>query len=394
MTRVLVARGHAANPWDLRPWESLPDEFRVSYLRPHSNAYDTTAVDLERRDVRTLSDLVPGPRALGQAMAALIGDRHLRLDEALADVDIVHGAELGYWFTADLARRKRRHAFRLVVTTWETIPMGRAFRNSSARRHREAVLAEADLFVAATERARQALLLEGVSGERIVVSYPGVDLARFAPRPGRPAPSRHVVLSPGRMVWEKGHQDVIRAVAALHRGQVPLPYGVTPPSLVVVGAGPERERLAAHAEELGISSHVELRSFVPYREMPELFASASAMVLASLPLATGAVGPFGIPRGFWEEQFGMVFAEAMASSLDVVAGRSGAIPEVLRGAGTLVMPGDWNGIAEALATGAMTRPAGARVSYPAELVESYSSEAAAGRLVDAYRSVLSSNSRK
>ena len=393
-TRVLVARGHNANPWDLSPWEALPAEFSVSFLRPRRNAYDTSALSLEQRDVRTLRDLVPGPRVLGDALTSLLGDRHLDADRALADVDIVHAAELSYWFTADLARRKRQHGFRLVVTVWETIPMGAAFRNPAARRYRETVLQEADVFVAATDRARKALLLEGVEDERIRVSHPGVDRARFAPDPGRPRPTEHLILSPGRMVWEKGHQDVIRAMAALHKGLVPLPAGVRPPRLLIVGNGPERERLATHAAELGVGHAVELRAFVPYAQMPELFASASAMVLASLPLAAGAVTPFGVPRGFWEEQFGMVLAEAMASGLDVFAGRSGAIPEVLGGAGTLVMPGDWFAIAEALAYGPLARRPGDRVPYPVDLLERYSAEAAAERLAGTYREVAASRSRK
>jgi glycosyltransferase involved in cell wall biosynthesis len=393
-TRVLVARGHAANPWDLRPWETLPEEFAVSFLRPRRNAYDTTGLALDQRDVRTVRDLAPGPRVLGDALTAVVGDRHLNVDRALADVDLVHAAELSYWFTADLARRKRRHGYRLVVTAWETIPMGRAFRNPAARRHRDLVLAQADVFLAATERAREALLLEGVEDARIRVSYPGVDRERFAPRPGLPVPTRHTILSPGRMVWEKGHQDVVRAVAALHRGVVPLPAGVAAPDLVVVGDGPERRRLAAHAAELGVSNAVHLRAVVPYAEMPTLFASASAMVLASLPLAGGAVSPFGIPRGFWEEQFGMVLAEGMASGLDIVAGASGAIPEVLAGAGTLVMPGDWLGIARALATGALSRAPGERVGYPEELLTRYSSDAAAQRLADTYAELVASSVRK
>src|SRR6185436_2376715 len=37
-----------------------------------------------------------------------------------------------------------------------------------------------------------------------------------APAPA-PAPAKHRILSAGRLVWEKGHQDVLRAFAALRR---------------------------------------------------------------------------------------------------------------------------------------------------------------------------------
>ena len=392
--RILVARGRAANPWDLRPWEALPEEFVTSFLRLRGNSYDTSSVRLRQETAWARSALVPGPKLVGDAITALIGDRHLGVDEALGQTDVVHAAELSYWFTADLARRKRHHSYSLVVTVWETIPMGHAFRNPSARRHRDLVLQEADLFVAATERAREGLLLEGVEEQRIQVSYPGVDVGRFTPGPSDPDAGHHTIVSPGRLVWEKGHQDVIRAVAALHKGIVTLPQSVQPPDLIVVGDGPERDRLQAHAAELGIGHAVQLRPFVPHEEMPALFSSASAMVLASLPYSGGGISPLGSPRGFWEEQFGMVLAEAMMAGLDIVAGSSGAIPEVMGGAGTLVMPGDWLGIARALADGALSRAPGERVAYPAPLLARYSADAAALRLADIYSGLASSKSRK
>ena len=84
----------------------------------------------------------------------------------------------------------------------------------------------------------------------------------------------------------------------------------------------------------------------------------------------------------------MVFAEAMAAGLEIVTTTSGAIPEVLRGEGHLVAPGDYVGMAEALAAGPLTRPPAERFAYPSELVEFYSAESAAARLADAYDRVL------
>ena len=62
--------------------------------------------------------------------------------------------------------------------------------------------------------------------------------------------------------------------------------------------------------------------------MPSVFAGASCVVLASLPTKT------------WEEQFGLVLAEALAAGAPVIASSSGAIPEVLEGSGApLFTPG-------------------------------------------------------
>jgi glycosyltransferase involved in cell wall biosynthesis len=384
---VLIVRGHLATPWELRPWLELPERFEVSYLLTGSNGY-SPPTGLKAVPARALRDLLPrGP--LGELSAGVLGDRYLSARQAFAEADVVHAAELSFWFAADAARRRRRGGFRLVQTVWETLPMLAAYRNRHARRFREEVLAHTDLFLAATERAALALQLEGVAEDRIEVCAPGIDTSRFAASPVAPPPVGHTIVSPGRLVWEKGHQDVLRALALLHRGIVRPPSGeIVKPRLLIVGSGPEEARLLAHAADLGLSGAVEIRS-VPYDEMPSVFANASAMVLASQAAAMAAFHPFDIPHAFWEEQFGLVLAEAMAAGLAIITTTSGAIPEVVRDTpAELVAPGDWPAIARALADGPLSRPAGQRVAYPPERVHSYSTSAAAERLAGAYDRLL------
>src|SRR4051794_39123808 len=95
--RVLVVRGHQANPWELRPWERLTDRFDVAYLETARNQFDTSGVVLEARPARALRDVLPAGTA-GDLLARLPGDRYLRPARALAGADIVHAQELGYWY--------------------------------------------------------------------------------------------------------------------------------------------------------------------------------------------------------------------------------------------------------------------------------------------------------
>ena len=113
------------------------------------------------------------------------------------------------------------------------------------------------------------------------------------------------------------------------------------------------------------------------------------MVLASLATASGGFVLGDIPRFFWEEQFGLVLAEAMAARLPIVAAQSGAIPEVCGDAAIYFLPGDWLGLASRLAEGPLTLQPGDRAEPPAELVRRYSMDAAAERLASAYDRLLS-----
>jgi glycosyltransferase involved in cell wall biosynthesis len=361
------------NSWHIRPWRHLGDRYDVVALQTRSNWFDTGAIGIETRPVRALRDLLP-PGRTGHLLARIPGDRYLDVESKLADADIVHSQDLGFWYSMQAARYRKRLGYKLVLTVWETIPFLDAYRNVRTRPYRRRVLAETDLFLAATERARQALLLEGAPEERIRLCPPGVDLEMFASATApTPPPSDHLIVSAGRLVWEKGHQDVLRAVAALRRGIVP---GAEAPRILIVGAGAEHERLARYSRELGIISLVEIRPELPYAEMSSLYRRASCLVLASLPV------------WFWEEQFGMVLAEAIASGLPIAAATSGAIPEVLRGQAPTFAPGDWPALARILADGPLARRPGERVTYAQEIVDDYSSVKFADRLADAYAEVL------
>ena len=358
--RIVLLRGHSANPWDLRPWELLADRYDVRVLATGSNAFslESLAVPVER--VGALRDKLPRGR-VGDLGALALGDRYLGLADALRGADVVHAAEIGVPYSHGPALLKGELGFKLVLTVWETIPFADAYRRFRGRRQRRETIPQVDLFLAATERAARALRLEGAPEARIVVAPPGIDTGRFHLTD---PPVEHLVLSVGRLVWEKGHQDLLRALA-----ECP---GVR---ALVVGAGPEEARLRAYAGDLGIADRVEWRTHVAYDDMPGVFAAASCFVLASLPTT------------MWEEQFGMVLAEAAAAGLPIVAADSGAIAEVLRGHATLFAAGDWPALARNLAAVVERPPVRARSQ---ELVELYSADAAAERYDAAYERVLSS----
>ena len=373
--RVAVVRAHQANPWELAPWQRLRDRFDVRVVASDAGQFDTTHVDLPISRPRTVRGMLPSGR-VGDLLTRLPGDGYVGLAGELAGTDIVHSQELGFWYSAQAADLRPRLGFKLALTVWETLPFVDAYRNVRTRPYRRKVLEATDVFLAVTERAKAALLLEGAPEEHIRVAGPGVDLERFRSAAAGAQPDEHLIVSPGRLVWEKGHQDVLRAVAAIRRGVVG--DGVAPPRVLIVGAGAEAKRLRSYAAELGVADRVELRPFVPYEQMPSVYASASCMVLGSIPIWS------------WEEQFGMVLAEAMAARLPVVASTSGAIPEVTGGAARYFAPGDWLGLARELCDGPLREAPGTRRDYPAELTESYSLDAAAARLAAVYDELLAS----
>ncbi|HST40051.1 MAG TPA: glycosyltransferase family 4 protein [Conexibacter sp.] len=369
--RVVLLRGNAANIPELRAWEGI-DGYDVDVLVPGSNDQDVSALRLGQIPATTVGERMPGGR-FGQLATRAVGERYLGLADQLRGADVVHAAEISFWFSWQAAKLKPRFGYRLALTVWETLPFVDAYRNVRTRRYRRDVIAATDLYLATTERARDALVLEGVAPERIEVAQPGIATERFAAArvAQPPADGRHLILSIGRLVWEKGHQDLLRAVALLRaRGRDDV-------RVMILGVGPEEKRLRGVAHDLGLDDVVEFRGYVDNEEMPQIYAQASCLVLASLAIR------------YWEEQFGLVLAEAMAAHVPVVAAASGAIPEVVGDDGTLFPSGDWAGLADVLAEGPLAAAPGTRRVPSAARLERYSHAAQGARLRAAYDGLFS-----
>jgi len=148
----------------------------------------------------------------------------------------------------------------------------------------------------------------GVPPERIAVVPEPIDLEVWddqfwrAPRRPRGAP---VVLCVARMYPRKRIEDLMRAAGIL-RARIP---GI---QVRVVGRGPEWPALSRLHGELGLGDAVALLGDLTRERLAEEYVNASVFCLPSV-----------------QEGFGIVFLEAMAAELPVVACRIAAIPEVV-----------------------------------------------------------------
>ena len=332
--------------------------FEVSYLLTRSNRFPPPGGAAGARRARCAT-CCPRGRS-GRSGARVLGDRYLACGRAASRARTSCTPR-----SSPTGSPRRPPGASAAMASGSCRPSGRrcrcmgAYRNRHARRYRQLVLAETDLFLPATERAAKALRLEGVEEARITVCAAG-DRRRALRACGR-ASSRAggaPIVSPGRLVWEKGHQDVLRALAALHRGIVTPPTGGGAlPRLLIVGAGP---RSAAPARARGRAGAGEARGDrVPFptsgcrrcsRARPRWCSPACRR---RAPPTTPSTFP--TPSG--RSSSGMVLAEAMAAGLRDRHDDQRRDP---RGAGRarvdLVAPGDWMGIARALAAGPLSRP--------------------------------------
>jgi phosphatidylinositol alpha-1,6-mannosyltransferase len=162
---------------------------------------------------------------------------------------------------------------------------------------------------------------------------PGVDTDRFAPdevaraelRSRYRLGTRPVVVCVSRLVPRKGQDMLIRAMPAIRQR-------VHGAALVLVGGGPYQSSLRRLAHSFGVAEHVVFTDGVPADELPAHHAMADVF---AMPCRTRGAG-------LDVEGLGIVYLEASATGVPVVAGRSGGAPETVRDGQTGLVVDGWD----------------------------------------------------
>jgi teichuronic acid biosynthesis glycosyltransferase TuaC len=250
-------------------------------------------------------------------------------------------ASWGAWAAPRLGlalRRLRRHFPFELIHAHYAVPAGDAVRRAapsvplvvSVHGHdvqgRDAggtnvrfTLAHASLVLANSAGTAARCQALGARDTRVV--HLGADLpARESPRPSDP-----VLVTVAHLAARKRHEDVVAAFALLAERQPKLRY-------VIVGDGPERERLEALAGSLGVAELVEFAGAVPHEQALAAARGATLFVMPSV-----------------DEAFGVAYIEAMAAGVPAIGCRGEDGPEEIARAGAgieLVDPRDPEALAE------------------------------------------------
>jgi phosphatidylinositol alpha-1,6-mannosyltransferase len=147
---------------------------------------------------------------------------------------------------------------------------------------------------------------------------PGVDASMFRPGLGAEIRSslgldgRPVIVCVSRLMPRKGQDVLVEALPLVQRS-------VPDAALLLVGGGPSRGRLEQLARRLGVESSVVLTGSVPWLELPAYYGAGDVF---AMPCRTRLAGAD-------VEGLGIVFLEAAACGLPVIAGNSGGAPDAV-----------------------------------------------------------------
>ncbi|MET7682171.1 glycosyltransferase family 4 protein [Streptomyces sp. NPDC005423] len=291
-----------------------PDRLVVyasTWKRSREGLAATAAFDAEQpftvvRDSTTM--LLPTPAVTGRAVGLL-------REHGCTAVWFGAAAPLGLMAPA----LRKAGAERLVATThgheagWAQLPAARQL----LRRIGEST--DTVTYLGEYTRSRIAGALSPAAAARMAQLPPGVDEKVFHPGSGGDEvrarlglTGRPVVVCVSRLVPRKGQDTLILAMPRILARE---PETV----LLIVGGGPYEKQLRRLAREAGVAASVRFTGAVPWAELPAHYGAGDVFAM-----------PCRTRRGGLDvEGLGIVYLEASATGLPVVAGDSGGAPDAV-----------------------------------------------------------------
>ena len=182
-----------------------------------------------------------------------------------------------------------------------------------------------------TQRAIARSLSKG-SAEKMVKIAPGIDVDHFSPQDSSQLrrelhlENKRVIVSVGRLVHRKGQDHLIQSMPEILKS-------VPDAHILMVGQGPYLSHLKKLVEDLNLVDHVSFIGRIQYAQLPQYICAGDIFAMPSRSRF------FGLEV----EGLGIVYLEASACGLPVIAGSSGGAPDaVLEGVTGIVVDGENN----------------------------------------------------
>ena len=174
--------------------------------------------------------------------------------------------------------------------------------------------------------------LSKAAAQKMVKIAPGIDVDHFSPqdstqlRKELKIDDKRVIVSVGRLVHRKGQDHLIQAMPEILK-RVPDAH------ILMVGQGPYLSHLKKLVQELNLVDHVSFIGRIQYAQLPQYICAGDIFAMPSRSRF------FGLEV----EGLGIVYLEASACGLPVIAGSSGGAPDaVLVGVTGMVVDGENN----------------------------------------------------
>ena len=251
------------------------------------------------------------------------------------------------WMSALL---KRAGVRRVVALThghevwWAKLPLFRQIFSHSTR--------SIDVLTYLGQFTRRAMAPVVHSSCLMVQIAPGIPIDHFKPAPKSQElvaelhlEGKQVLISVGRLVHRKGQDKLLEALPHILLRHPNL-------ILLLVGVGPRQKKLQQLVLRHGLKEYVRFIGRISYEELPKYFRLGDLFVMPSRSRLAGLE----------VEGLGIVYLEASASGIAVLAGASGGAPDA-------VIPGKTGEIVDGSSVNEIAAKVNEMLDHPSRLLE-------------------------
>jgi glycosyltransferase involved in cell wall biosynthesis len=299
--------------------------------------------------------------------------------KAVKSSKIVHAHGHPYLTSLIAAKLAKRYSKPFVLTQHNTFIEYDSIFDNIERLNDLAVgketLKEADKIITVSNATKDYVLSLGAKPEKVKVLHNGVDLVRFRPLAGKREEMRRklgisqnsiVVLTVRRLVYKNGIDTLIESANIAVKKNPKIVF-------LVVGKGPDLNKVQMRIEQLGIENNFRFTGFVKDEDLPFYYNAADFFVL---PSKSGE----GLP---------LVALEAMACGLPVIATDVGGISEILmEDYGKLVPPNQPELLAKAILEFSSVDLSSRKLEIRAVMEEKYSWDKNVETLIGIYEELI------
>lgn len=220
------------------------------------------------------------------------------------DLLILGGWETPFYICTLLAARQKRIP---VIQFYESTADSQRFRNKLVTTIRSWIFSKVDLILTIGEASTKAVMLTGVSTEKIITLFNPVDVRWFhsyARKHRTQVTSGHHYIYVGQLIERKNVETILDSFAAIRNDD---------DTLTIAGEGPLNRDLRELAASLGIAESVIFAGHRNQVELALLYAMSNTLILAST-----------------NEVWGLVVNEALASGLQVIVSDKCGVAEFVQ----------------------------------------------------------------
>ena len=179
----------------------------------------------------------------------------------------------------------------------------------------------ADKIICYTETEKQELVELDIESQKIAVIHNGIDTDLFIPDEMSTSDKKQLLWI-GRFANGKGVDYLIDAFKLLKSENPDI-------TLIMVGRGPEKERIRNKIRNLGLDTSITMKDFIPNSDIVQLYQSSSIFILPSLEE--------GVPR---------TILEAMSCGIPIVCSKLPQLVDIVNNCGFLIPTKDSMAIAD------------------------------------------------